>query len=504
MKKIIKNKKRKVSLVKAREKLRNFLISKSNKKNKYNALMGLLITIFIGIVIVLNLIVSTLINKYDFKLDLTFNELYKISNETKEFLNGYEKDVKLILLNDEQSFKKSDDVYAKHIYNICKNFASFSPHIFLEFVNLNEQPSFVSKFPNLALQQNGVLLVSEKENKAQFVSASTMFKNSYEMDSAANEMQVVSNVEKNIANTLEFLDGKNNVFTLTITGHNELDLKNIKNGFFGENGYDLKEFNLSASSIDEKAELILIVAPTIDYSEEEILKLKKFVDSGKNLVYFASALQPKLKNLEAFFLENGGFSFKEGVVVETDQNKMASTALNEIFTYANYENEYLKNMFNKKAPISLNDCKPIEIKESDEKFNVTKICETGETSTILLKNNNENFNIEKAEKKSFPLAVGVNKKISDEKKSKITVFSSAYILGGVEVPQFGNGEFVLSVLGATANHESKTKILPKIIGLPRLKMGLATENLFGLIFIFLLPFFVAVFGVVIFQKRRRR
>ena len=471
-------------------------------KFRYNGLILIFIIFLFSIVLFLNFIVGFLVSKYDIKIDLTTSGLYKISKETKEFLKNYDKDVRLILLNSEEGFKKSDDVYASHIYNISKNFAACSPHISLEFVNLNEQPNFASKYSNLALQQNGILLVDSKNN-ARFVPVSKMFQNQFDMENYTDEVEVISSVEKNIAYNLEFLAGKDFVKILNITGHKEAEIDRLKDSIFKENGYEVVDFNLLTTKIPDDAEAIMIVAPTIDFKKEEIEKLHRFYNSGKKVIYFASALQPKLNNLEEYLYSNFGISFVDGVLVETNPNRMSLASSSDIFTYASEENKYVENMTSKKLPINFNDCRPIEIKKNLKDVEIVKICETQNSSAVLSKKDKE-FDVNKAEKKSFPVALGLNKKVGGNKTAKFTVFSTAYILAGMGTPQLGNGEFVLNVFGETVNHKSKTKILPKIIGIPRLTISRFTSSVLGVIFILILPLVVVLIGAITYFKRKRR
>ena len=483
-----------------REKIRTILL---NRKIKYNSLITILIFIFIAIVLTFNIVVSILIDRYDIKIDLTSDRLYKVSDETKEFLQDYNKKAKLILLNDEESFKKSDDIYSMHIYNMSKNIASCSDNISIEFVNLHEHPSFASQYPKFNLQQNGILIVDEYNN-AQFIPIFRMFKSQYDEASGANGVQVISNVERNIAHALEFLSGKEKVRTLLISGHDEADLKGVQGEFFEENGYDLIDFNLITTKLSDEDKLIIICAPMIDYKEEEIEKLQKFVDSGKKLIYFASASQPKLPNFDAFILKNTGVSSGKGVIVETDPNRMTISVANEIFTYANYSNKYTEDMMNKKLPISFNDCKPLNIeedKERDKGLERIVIAETEDSSAVL--EDPKSFDIKTAEKKAFPVAVGVTKKLKEGKEAKITIFSTTNIVGGVEVLQFGNSEFILSVFGETVGNRSKTKILPKIIGVPHLVMTRTTAAFLGVLFILVLPISVGFVGIFVYYRRRR-
>lgn len=481
---------------KFKDKLKTFIF---NKKFKYNSLISIFIVIFIAIVFILNIVISTLVNKFDMKVDLTSYGLYKVSDETKEFLKDYDKEARIIILNDEENFKKSDDIYTKHLYNMAKNIVACNENLSLEFVNLNEQPNFASKYPNLKLQQNGILIADENNN-ARFLSVFNMFKNQYEENVYNYSNEVVSNVEKNIASALEFMSGRKKINTLLINGHDEINLKSFRGDVFDENGYNLIETNLSSEKIPDDTDLIFIITPMVDYSEEEIKKLQDYVDTGKKLVYFAGAGQNKLERLEKFLENSFGISLKEGIVIETNGKRVATSA-NDILTFVEKDNKYVEEMSNKKLPISFNDCKPLNFVENKD-VEILNVCETGETATILT--DPKKFDIKTAEKKSFPLVACVNKNLGEGKKASLAVFCSSSILAGLDIPHLGNSELIFSVLGEFSNNKSKIKILPKSIGVPRLIMNRTTAGFVGVIFILILPLLVAVLGVVVYYRRRRK
>ncbi len=481
---------------KFKDKLKSFLF---NKKFKYNSLISVFIAIFIAIVFILNIVISTLVSKFDLKIDLTSYGLYKVSDETREFLKNYDKKARIIVLNNEENFKKSEDIYTKHLYNMAKNIVACNKNLSLEFVNLNEQPNFAAKYPNLKLQQNGVLITDENDN-ARFLSVFSMFKNQYEGGAYSYSSEVVSNVEKNIASALEFISGRKKINTVLVNGHDEIDLRSFRGDVFDENGYNLIETNLSSEKIPDDADLIFIIAPISDYAEEEIKKLQDYVDAGKKLVYFASASQKKLERLEKFLEKNFGVSFGEGVVIETDGRRV-STSANDIFTFVEKENEYVEEMLNKKLPINFNDCKPLSFGE-DENIEILNVCETGATTTVL--KDPKQFDMKTAEKKSFPLVAYVNRNLGEDKKSNLVVFCSSSVLGGLDIPHLGNSELIFSVLGEFANNKSKIKILPKSIGIPTIVMNRTIAGCIGVLFILILPLLVAVLGIVVYYKRRRK
>ena len=482
--------------IKSKDKLKFFIF---NKKFKYNSLMSAFVVIFIAIVFILNVVVSNLVNKFDLKVDLTSYGLYRVSDETREFLKDYDKKARIIVLNNEDDFRKSEDIYTKHLYNMVKNIVACSENLSLEFVNLNEQPNFAAKYPNLKLQQNGILITDENNN-ARFLSVFNMFKNQYQGDPYNYSSEVISDVEKNIASALEFVAGRKRINTVLISGHDEINIKSLKGTVFDENGYNLIETNLSSEKISDDTDLVFIVAPIVDYSEEEIKKLQDYVNAGKKIVYFASASQKKLERLEKFLEKNFGVSFEEGVVIETDGNRVFTSA-NDIFTFAEKENKYVQDMLNRKLPINFNDCKPLSF-EKREDVEGLNICGTGETATILT--DPKKFDVKTAKKKSFPLVACLNKNLGENKKSSLVVFCSSSILGGLDIPHLGNFELMFSVLGEFANNKSKIKILPKTIGVPRLAINRTTAGFMGVLFILILPLLVIISGIVVYYKRRRK
>ncbi len=463
-----------------------------NRKFKCNSLITIFALIFLVIVFIFNVIVSKVVDRYDLKLDLSFNSIYKISDQTKKFLKGYNKNAKIVLLNDEDSLKKQGP--GLHLYNIVKNIVACSNNISLEYVNLKEQPSFLSKYPDFNLMENGVLILNDEGN-AQYIPMEKLF------TVGGGDVGVCSNVEGSIAHALEFLSGENRVKCCVLSGHDELEDLMAVERIFGENGYELTSLNLITKQIPQDLGLIFICAPKIDFKDDEIKALESFIGRGGRLVYFSNAMQPKLPNLESFF-EKFGIAFEEGVVVETDVENMIQGIPNGIFVYADKSNKYTENMSDRKLPILFNDCRPIKLKDVDDAINSVSICETSGSCSIY--KDGTNLDLNNASKASYPIAVGVSKSLGEDSIAKITVFSSLYILDTIQIPQYGNGEFVLSVLGETANNKSKVKILPKSMENPPLVISASTARFIGVIFIFILPLFVVFLGVLVYFKRKRR
>ncbi len=468
------------------------------KKFKYSTLSATFTAIFISIVFLINIVCSTLVQKYNIQIDLSSNQLYQISDQTKSFLKNYNKKTKLILLDDEQTFKNGSP-YLLHIYNISKNIASENPNIDIEFVNLDQNPNFVSNYPNFKLNSGGIL-ITDDSNNSQYLPQSKMFTPSYG-DIHNQQHQIVSNVESNIAHALEFISGQNPVKTAVINGHGETDISPIVQQF-KDNGYDLNNLNFAKDEISENIELIIICSPKTDYTSEDISKIEEYLNNGGSLIYFASATQTKLPNLESL-LQKYGITFSEGMVVETNPKNLIGNSTNQFYSLADDSNKYTENISIKNAPIVVKSCKPMHLEKINDAIIQTEICATSKTCSIL-NENDKNFKYESAPKSSFSVAIGTQKNINDKKTTKVTAFSNIEILSAMDIPNYGNGEFVLSVLGETTDHKSNITILPKSMSTPPLGINILQVTIIGFLFMAVVPTTIAIIGYIVYRYRKRR
>ena len=356
------------------------------KKFKCSTLSVTFTAIFISIIFLINILCYSIVQKYNIQIDLSSNQLYQISDQTKSFLKTYNKKTKLILLDDEQTFKNGSP-YLLHIYNISKNIAAENSNITIEYINLDQNPNFVSNYPNLQLNSGGIL-ITDDSNNSQYLPQSKMFSQSYG-DMYTQQNQIVSNVESNIAHALEFISGQNLVKTALISGHGEVDISPISQQF-KDNGYNLNKLILTKDEISEDTELMISSSPKTDYTPEDIAKIEEYLNNGGSLIYFASATQTKLPNLESL-LKKYGIAFSEGTVVETNSRNVVGNSTNQFYVLADSSNKYAENISIKDAPIIVKSCKPMHLEKIDDAIVQTDICSTSKTCAIL-NENDKNFN----------------------------------------------------------------------------------------------------------------
>ena len=86
----------------------------SNILNTHRLRMGSFATaltvVFIAVLIILNMIVSAISERFPVQLDLTTGKIYELSDETIEYLRTVEKDVNIYVLATEASFGSPNEI----------------------------------------------------------------------------------------------------------------------------------------------------------------------------------------------------------------------------------------------------------------------------------------------------------------------------------------------------------------------------------------------------------
>ena len=115
-------------------------------------------------VILVNLIATSLTDKFDLNLDLTSNQLYQISDDTKSALSDLKDSVTITVLADEDDFKK--DTYYGTVYKLLNKYTQLAgDNLTVTYINPYTNPNAVSKYSNLASSiTTGSVIVSCGDN----------------------------------------------------------------------------------------------------------------------------------------------------------------------------------------------------------------------------------------------------------------------------------------------------------------------------------------------------
>lgn len=296
------------------------------KQLKYGSLSIVLTAVVIAVIVVLNILVSAIAEKIpELSIDTSARGYYELTDESKNYVkNLKDYDIDIIFIGSEQNLL-TDQYYSK-ILPLARKYAQYSSCIEVSCVDIDKTPGFASKYDDIELSE-GDAIIACGERYRMLTSADFLYTEDEEnssTDSYYSEEETPDyslTAEYALTTSIMVVTASDNPKATFITGHGEKELEKLETLLY-RNGFETKSQSL-IKEIDEDCNLLVMVAPTKDYSEEDLQKIDTFLENGgnygKNFMYIADYSQPVLPNLEAF-MADWGFEIGEGVVYESDEN----------------------------------------------------------------------------------------------------------------------------------------------------------------------------------------
>lgn len=453
-----------------------------NKNRKYGLSSTIFSIILIAIIIVVNLGIDKLAEKYPLKADLTENGIYKLSDYTKNMLKELDKDVTVYAFYYPTAKNES-------ILEILYRYQRESSHIKLSVVSPGENPALSLKYDESNTGLNSGTVIFDCDGKFTTVTEDDMSNYSSYL---GYETEIY--VEEKFTESIIYVTSDIRKKIYTVMGHGEsdgYDMRNVLNQY----SYERAELTLGDEGVPSDASLLMIIAPIRDYTEKEIAVLDGYLKSGGKLFV---ALEPSAQNLDKLYgyLSEWGIETTDEFVIEGSAGKTAFN--NRLMFYATGKSHPINgSIFDNKYTVLVANTKPVYINETKGVVN-REVITTSESGYVV---SAENFETAEQILKGYvPVAATAEK---DE--TKIAVFGShLYFMDTIFMtPELANKEMFLNALDWLNGDKVNTGIRPKNVQGTMLTISESQSSMIiGIVIA--LPIIIVLFGVYVFIRRRHK
>ena len=302
-----------------------FLCTQSILKRRYTLKKGsirvgayslALSVVMIAVTVAVN-IAATMLPERVRTVDVTGNRLYSVTEPSAAVARAVTEPVKLYFLVSE------DDTYSKdtNVERLLTDYAHQSEQITLEYINTVVNPQFYADYSDTPLSANSVVVVNEANGRFKALEYNNMLQT--EMDYSSFSQYVSGyDTEGQVTNALQYVTGGEDTMSIAYltTGHGEQAFDPAFQTLFERGGIQALELNLqSADAVPEDADMLVIHAPQVDFTDKETEQVLAFLESGGNLLMVTSyraADTPNLDSIMAFYNVKNA----RGIVIETDPN----------------------------------------------------------------------------------------------------------------------------------------------------------------------------------------
>ena len=444
-------------------------------------------------------------------IDMTPVRIFTPGYDTFEYIDALDVDVNITVLEPKQDFigKHSYTAYFLQVGKVIETLAKRSPHITLQYVDLEKNPDIVKEHEE-ANPQAGDILVALADQSV-LLPSEYLFGFTYLTDEQDNVYQQITSVkaEQEICSAIEAMRFPLERQIVFLLGYKEHENYKVFVQLLRENGYEVSTVNVSEGQIPD-AKLAVIFAPTEDYTDSGIVNEFLYNEEAysRNLLYVANSdCTLKLGNLDVF-LDNWGLCIEQKTIKETDVESFTRNdpmyGINEYVETSHISSyNYLVN------PVVVPFSRNIVVDELADNLFYQVLLQSKETSSLLT---NGTLSKEKTNYNTTVISSFLQKNVFGDSytgiAARVAAIGSeyAFALDVLTDAQYSNALYFIDVIDELlGRNEVRVPIVNRNISLRAVEMPDGIRTIFMIFFVIVLPLLMVAIGIlyIIRQKCQR-
>lgn len=464
--------------------------------------------IAIVICIVINLIVGKLPSTV-LQPDISGNDLYQISDTSKDLLSGLQDDVQLIVM----STKDNTD---SRIVKFLTKYAALSDKITVTYEDPVADPGILTQYD---ASEYDIVAVCDATGKTTSVTQKGWdgyaegiinydyytYYQTYSSTGEGTYNEVNFDADGQITSAVNYVTSDvANGIVYAMTGHSETDLPSEVTSLFGKNFLTLNtslDLLTTEGGIPSDCGLLIDYAPTTDLANDELTMLESYLKAGGNLMLIVS--DNTLTNYNKLMSEYG-------MDINTEASTYVADGSKYYAQYASYYGELCFNptlssssditsdLYGKNAMLiyayGITEGTPYASTVTLDSFMTTS------SSATLFSSAGAS-----ATTATYSLGVMATDAISDSTTAHFTVFTSPSLINETiltSFTSFANPDIFMNAV--TANFDNIDNVSIPSVSLSTTYVTISNSYLWMGVFVVAVPAGILAFGVVHWLKRRRK
>ncbi len=493
----------------------------NKRRLKYGSLATVITVGFLAALVLVNVIVSLLLERFPLDIDLTPDKRFALTEDSAAYIRDLSRDVSITVLAAESRFSAAGsqgneigDLY-KQAYEVLQNYERYSGgHIKVSFVDPVTNPTVTQAYPNESFTAGDMIVESDLRMKK--VALNSLF--SYSQSQYDGSVTYRSEAEQNLTSAIMYVTDENPVTVSVLTGFDTPDISAYLE-LLKANNYEVVEQDLLTGDVDQEAAFVILPQPSGDLSAEQVKKLEAYLDNdgnfGKGLVFVASQTSPVGPVLKSFLAE-WGVSVGDGFLYETSDGNFLQNPFNMLNRIV--DDTTVEAMGNASAaPLLAPYARPLELvfgpsASGDGTYasgyrTARILTESSDTAVVIPADYGEDFDPYAQPQQSYPTMV-LTSRMKYEGMTPMTSYvvtiSSPEMLSSTYMTyqMFSNSSLMAAVNERLAARKAQVTILPLNISVNSITITDAQVKTYMVILVILVPVATLAAGVIIWLRRR--
>lgn len=486
-------------------------------KVKRGGMTTLLTVVFIAIVVVVNILVTAMTDRFpSMNIDLTAQGLNTLSEQALEVAKDVQNETTIYFIGTEDEVRK-DQIYSSYsaygvkysqVANLADKMQEANGKIKVSFIDPDTNPKFISDYAEENLTKGRVLIKTDKRYKV--LTIDDLFKQ--QTDQTTQQTVFYSTADGALASAVNNVNLDTVPVVAVATGHDEMLSESTRSGFdslLKNENFEVQEINFLTEAIPENTQVLMIPTPQTDYTEEEIQKIREFLNDqesqvSRSLLVTFHPSQAELPKLSSF-LEEWGVQVQEGTVAETDSSRMypgsASFVLADASEDILSDNTYSLILSAVTSPLKL-------LFSANDDIATYPLWLSSDSAYVLTGEETEETTPETSQQILATLSQRIVNRGDGTVEENVIVFGSSmsFTDSFVGTNTFSNRAYLTDLLRYVTDTDDTATVVTsedKQTNSYDITMTTAQVTIFGMvIFTVILPIAILAAGLVIFLKRR--
>lgn len=504
---------------------------KDRRRYKYGSVSIVFTVVFVALIIVLNLIFSSLSLSGSLTVDLTQEDFTSISDETVKILEslGKDLDITIYFMSARDNFDLEENMYnGINMTGIVRDLAENFEKTFdgsgdrgtvrVEYKELNKDPEFEKKYYDESTTKlSPTSVIIQGKHHFRVVNLKAFFNinedgayHSFNGEYRFTAAMLQSSIKDPKVVSVTYGHGEPIKADGTVAS--DSDVLGLV-ALLSEAGFEIKYVNLPQDNIDPRTEILITYDPVTDFSYDEIAKLTKYLDQRKAFLCFVDSETPALSHLQDFLSDNWGVNYKANYRITDEQHSLQSKThiINATYPEIDAETQSGSASYQIRKTISdiegginigMPECVELEVKSQNtqDNFSIEKVLTTYNTAVSANAD-------KKGTEGEMPLMLLSTKFGYGE--NNVSEYSYVMLVGSTEfadpthlLTATGNRRVMLSAARVFSSKSVAPDIDAKEFASTALEIETGTAKTLTWCICTIVPGVILIMGLIVFYKRR--
>lgn len=436
-------------------------------------------------VLVFNLIVAQIPQEYT-QYDMTNSGIYDITQTSVDYLAGLQEDVEIHVLANEDSVDS-------RIVRFLSIYEGLSDRLSVEYVDPTVFPSVLSQY---GVESNTVVVTCEATGRQESFALSDIigidmmqyyYYNNYVENSFDAEGLLTSAVDGVLS--------ENSWTVYQTTGHDETTLPDLVTERFDKLHMNVEDLNLLVDGgVPDDCTMLIINQPTRDLADDELTVLLDYLAQGGRVIYCMAGQLDALPNFESL-MSTYGMTLANGMIADTSRYYQNNPYLFFPMVDNSVDAAY---GFSTDATVLVYSSRGFTLTDpARDTITVESFLSTSEDGHAVVDQGGDTPG-------TYAVAAVATESIDDDITARFTVFGSGSLVDEAINSTFTNLDNLdLFMSAATAGMDDLTRIDIEPVSLTTPTNTITSGGIWSLLFIFIIPVALLIFGFVRWMRRRK-